>query len=102
MTKTIGCVFNYIIGKVENQKLEGKPKNKNNRVFMLSLALVIVVASFLTLVYFRIVKNPLPNIPLPQQGLKVSIKTQYKNPFDKKTQYVNPFETYKNPFVVAK
>ena len=37
-----------------------------------------------------------------QKKPKVSIKTEYKNPFDKKTQYVNPFDTYKNPFVVAK
>ena len=87
---------------MENQKLEEKPKNKNNKILIISLVSVIVVVSFLTL-YFRLIKNPLPNLPLlKQKEPKVSIKTEYKNPFDKKTQYVNPFETYKNPFVVAK
>ena len=87
---------------MENQKLEEKPKNKNNKRVIVSLILVIVVASIFTL-YFKFVKSPLPNLPLLQQKEpKVSIKTEYKNPFDKKTQYVNPFETYKNPFVVAK
>lgn len=87
---------------MENQKLEEKPKIKNNKILIVSLVLVIVVASFFTLAYFRFIKSPLPNLPLLQKAPKVSIKTEYKNPFDKKTQYVNPFETYKNPFVVAK
>lgn len=29
---------------------------------------------------------------------KVSLKKEYKNPFDKNAQYVNPFSQYKNPF----
>ena len=61
------------------------------------LVLVVVVAG--SLVYFVVLKNPLPSL---QGGPRVATKTEYKNPFDKKTQYVNPFETYKNPFVVAK
>ena len=61
------------------------------------LVLVVVVAG--SLVYFVVLKKPLPKL---SSGPKVSTKTEYKNPFDKKTQYVNPFETYKNPFVVAK
>ena len=85
---------------MENQKLEEKPKTKNNKVLIISL--VIVVVSIFTLVYFRFIKSPLSNLPLLKKEAKVSIKTEYKNPFDKKTQYVNPFETYKNPFVVAK
>ena len=85
---------------MENQKLEEKPKNKNNKVLIISL--VIVVVSIFTLVYFRFIKSPLSNLPLLKKEAKVSIKTEYKNPFDKKTQYVNPFETHKNPFVVAK
>jgi hypothetical protein len=28
----------------------------------------------------------------------VSLKSEYKNPFEKDTQYVNPFSEYKNPF----
>ena len=87
---------------MENQKLEEKPKSKNNNLLILSLVLVIVVVSIFTLVYFRFIKSPLSNLPLLKKEAKVSIKTEYKNPFDKKTQYVNPFETHKNPFVVAK
>lgn len=73
---------------------------KNRRIFL--ILLLVIVVSLFTLVYFRIVKNPLQNVPLLQKGPKVSIKTEYKNPFKKETQYVNPFETYKNPFTIAK
>ena len=86
---------------MENQKLEEKAKSKNNKILIVSLVSVIIVVSFITL-YFKFIKNPLPNLSLLKKEAKVSIKTEYKNPFDKKTQYVNPFETYKNPFVVAK
>lgn len=65
------------------------------------LILLLVAGGLYLLVYFKVIKNPLPNIPgIGQQGPKVSVKTEYKNPFDKETQYVNPFEEYKNPFVV--
>ncbi len=77
------------------EKLESK-----KRIKFLVLLLPVVVVAVSALVYFKIIKNPIQNIPLFQNGPKVSIKTEYKNPFDKKTQYVNPFETYKNPFVV--
>lgn len=36
-------------------------------------------------------------IPTAQQS-NVSLKKEYKNPFDKNAQYVNPFSQYKNPF----
>ena len=62
---------------------------------MLLIAIVIPLALY----YFVILKKPLPKL---SSGPKVSTKTEYKNPFDKKTQYVNPFEIYKNPFVIAK
>lgn len=81
---------------------------KNRKVFI-GLVLFILVGGvvFIALVRFGIIKDPFPLRTIPflqtlQKEPKVSIKTEYKNPFDKKTQYVNPFETYKNPFVVAK
>ena len=79
-------------------------KQKKKIVIGLPLALLFVGIIYITLVRFGIIKDPfpLPNIPLFQTGPQVSIKKEYKNPFDKKTQYVNPFDTYKNPFVVAK
>lgn len=66
------------------------------------LILLVVGISLVALVYFRVIKNPFQNISFLQKESKVSIKKEYKNPFEKQTQYVNPFETYKNPFVVVK
>lgn len=67
------------------------------------LILLIIGAVVYFLISQGIIKNPFQKIRLPGQGgPSVSVKTEYKNPFDKDTQYVNPFETYKNPFVVAK
>ena len=68
------------------------------------LLIVIIVAVLAVAGYFLLNKFgfKLPSIPGIQQGPKVSLKTEYANPFDKETQYINPFETYKNPFVVSK
>ena len=66
---------------------------------------LLLIAALFSLVYFKIIKNPLEYLPFfnkSQQVPKISTKTEYKNPFKKETQYVNPFETYKNPFVVSK
>lgn len=78
---------------------------RKKRVFIgLPVILLSIGIIYIGLIRFGIIKDPFPlqNIPFLQQGPKVSLKTEYKNPFDKKTQYVNPFDTYKNPFVVAK
>lgn len=76
---------------------------KKRVIIGLPLFLLLAGVVFVLLVRFGIVKDPFPfqNIPLFQKGPKVSIKTEYKNPFDKKSQYVNPFQEYKNPFVFA-
>lgn len=82
--------------------MEKVSSRKKKMLIVLPLFLLVIGVVFVLLVRFRIIKDPFPlqNIPLLQQGPQVSIKTEYKNPFDKKTQYVNPFDTYKNPFVV--
>lgn len=71
----------------------------------LPLFLLFIGVVFVALVRFRIIKDPFPlpfqNMSFLQKEAKVSIKTEYNNPLDKKTQYINPFD-YKNPFVVAK
>lgn len=36
--------------------------------------------------------------PTKSKEPTVSLKKEYKNPFDKNAQYVNPFSQYKNPF----
>ena len=66
------------------------------------LLIIIILAALAALGYFLLTKFgfKLPSIPGIQQGPKVSLKSEYKNPFNKSTQYVNPFDQYKNPFVV--
>lgn len=95
-----------------NNKLDGKNLN-NQKVspreagvvhLLIPLLLLLIIGA---VVYFLfttgIIKNPLGKLPIiGQKGPKVSIKKEYKNPFNKSTQYVNPFQTYKNPFVVSK
>lgn len=77
--------------------------NKKKVIFIaLPIVLLLIGVVFVSLVRFGAIKDPFPvkSIPFLQKEPKVSVKTEYKNPFDKKTQYVNPFESYKNPFVV--
>lgn len=65
--------------------------------------LLIIGAAIYFLISLGIIKNPFQKLGfVGQKGPKVSVKSEYSNPFDKNTQYVNPFETYKNPFVVSK
>ena len=71
----------------------------NRKPLMVVVAVVLIIIIGGALFYFIILKKPLPKL---SGGPRISTKTEYKNPFDKKTQYVNPFETYKNPFIVAK
>ncbi|MDP3973892.1 MAG: hypothetical protein Q8P92_03585 [Candidatus Daviesbacteria bacterium] len=70
----------------------------------LFLLLFMAVLTFVFLIYFGIIKNPLNTLPVP--GVKkeptVSLQNQYQNPFDKSSQYVNPFASYKNPFDALK
>ena len=69
----------------------------NRKRIVLAAVVIVIVAG--VLLYFVVLKKPLPKLT---SGPRVSTKTEYKNPFDKKTQYVNPFDNYKNPFAVAK
>lgn len=81
--------------------LLAKKVNKQRGVIHLALPLLLLLAAGLAaLIYFGVIKNPLKS--LFQKGPKVSVKTEYANPFKKETQYVNPFDTYKNPFTIAK
>ena len=87
---------------VEN--IVDKVGSKKKKILVVLCSLLVIGIVYVGLVRLGIIKDPfpLPSIPFIQKGPQVSIKTEYKNPFDKKTQYVNPFEAYKNPFVVAK
>lgn len=73
--------------------------NQKGVIHLLLPLLLLLAAAFFALFYFGVIKNPLKNLPFLNQGPKVDLKTEYKNPFKKETQYVNPFDTYKNPFV---
>lgn len=66
------------------------------------ILLLAIGAGIFALFHFGVIKNPFQNFPFINSGPKVSVKTEYKNPFKKETQYVNPFQSYKNPFEVAK
>lgn len=72
------------------------------KILLIALPVLVLGVAVLLLVSFNNGKNPLKNGNLLQKGPNVSLKSEYKNPFEKETQYVNPFETYKNPFVVNK
>lgn len=75
--------------------------NNQKGVIHLALPLILLlIVAVVALIFFGVIKNPFKN--LFQQGPKVNLKTEYKNPFKQETQYVNPFEKYKNPFTVAK
>lgn len=77
--------------------------NQRGVVHLVIPLLLLIGAAIFALVYFGVIKNPLSKLPIiGQKGANVSLKSEYKNPFNKSTQYVNPFDTYKNPFVVAK
>ena len=70
-------------------------------LFLIFFILLIIGGSIYLLSYFGFIKNPFSKLPfIGQKEPQVTLKTEYKNPFDKDTQYVNPFETYKNPFTV--
>ncbi|MBI2595812.1 hypothetical protein HYW46_03730 [Candidatus Daviesbacteria bacterium] len=66
----------------------------------LPLLLLLVIAGSL-LIYFGFINNPFKNLPglSKKQSPKVTLKTGYRNPFNKDTQYLNPFQAYKNPFL---
>lgn len=81
-------------------------RNQRGVIHLVAPLLILVIVGVLGLVLFStgIIKNPFSKVPflgnLSQSAPKVALKTEYKNPFDKKTQFVNPFDEYKNPFVV--
>ncbi len=64
-------------------------------LFVIVLILVLLVVGTILVAKFVFKKK----ISLGAKKPNVSLKTEYKNPFDKKTQYVNPFDDSKNPFV---
>lgn len=60
--------------------------------------LLVVFVVIIVIGYLLISKKK--QLTLNPQSAKesvVQLKTDYKNPFDKKDQYVNPFDTYKSP-----
>lgn len=78
--------------------------DKQRGIAHIILLLLVLAAAVALLIYFVLPKLGLnlPSVPGTSQASKVSIKSEYKNPFDKKTQYVNPFDQYKSPLVNLK
>jgi len=75
--------------------------DKQRGITHIILLLLIAVLAVVVVAYFFKGKLPLPQVPgiSQTQEPKVVVKTDYKNPFDKKSQYVNPFDQYKSPFL---
>lgn len=74
---------------------------KNKGIVHPSLLIIVAVVVAIWAVVGYLVATKFLNISLPgiaPKEPKVELKTQYKNPFDKKAQYVNPFDQFKNPF----
>lgn len=86
---------------MNNQK--GSPREAGVVHLLIPILVLLIIGAVLYFLFTQgIIKNPFSQLKLPgvNKGPEVSLKSEYKNPFDKDTQYVNPFETYKNPFVV--
>lgn len=71
---------------------------------LLFLVLLILIGGVVYgLIFFKIIKNPLQSLPvIGKQDPTIAVKSEYKNPFDKKSQYVNPFDQYKSALLNLK
>ena len=65
-----------------------------------TLIVVVVVIAVWVLVIYLLLSQGIIKKPSfkPKEVAKVELKSEYKNPFDKKAQFVNPFDQYKSPF----
>ena len=61
-------------------------------IIILGIAILVIPVLIAVFIFHKKIPG------LSQKKPNVALKTEYKNPFDKKTQYVNPFEETKNPF----
>lgn len=72
------------------------------------LVLFLIVALVAGLYLLSKTTNFLPKAFFPNVGNivqkqpTVEVKSEYRNPFDKRNQYVNPFDQYKSPFLNLK
>lgn len=82
--------------------MPGSPFKKwlsSRRVVVLIVLLVLIVAVAVWLYLASKKSSGPPSIGSAILGQsKVEVKTEYKNPFDRKNQFVNPFKEVKNPF----
>ena len=69
---------------------------KRGIAHLLLIILVAIVVLAVPMLIAKFIFNK--KIGFGKKEPNVALKTEYKNPFDKKTQYVNPFEESKNPF----
>ncbi len=78
--------------------------HKKGIVTHMAVVIILVIAIWGVVAYLLISKGviKLPGKFSLKQEPKVELKTEYKNPFDKKTQYVNPIDQFKNPFVTLR
>lgn len=62
------------------------------------LPLIFVAVTIVIFVGFLLIKGGvIKTTPFSKQS-RVTLASEYSNPFNKDSQYVNPFSDYKNPF----
>lgn len=73
--------------------------NQKGVIHLLPLLLILVLIGVALYFIFKDKLN-LPKTPFQTSSApKITVKTEYKNPFKKENQYVNPFDEYKSPFL---
>lgn len=74
--------------------------NQKGIIHLILILILLVVAAVAA--YFIFSNGKVPSFTSAPKEPKVALKSEYKNPFEKKSQYVNPFDQYKSPFVNLK
>ena len=78
--------------------------HKNKHIRLLVLVLLLFMATIISSLVIMASSSPQekksapPSIVSTPTQSTVTLKSEYKNPFDSNTQYANPFAQYKNPF----
>ena len=73
--------------------------NYNKGVIHLLPLLLVAVVIIAVGAFLIFGKGRLKITSIGKKEPKVSVNTEYKNPFKKQTQFVNPFDQYKSPFL---
>lgn len=73
-------------------------KSQKGSVLVILVFFFVAVLGVAGFIVYKSVTNSTKKLTQEAETLKVALKTDYQNPFDKKTQYENPFNDTHNPF----